>query len=242
VAHYPKAPITEALIDLQVRLPAAITSETLRDVRGAREAQFPSASELKRAYIEFRVGEGQAATGTAEQAGWIFRSSDDKRVAQARLDGFTFSRLAPYDRWETLRAEAQEFWSDYRRVASPEAITRVGIRYINRFDLPLPFADLKDFFRTTPEVSPAMPQELAGFFMQLQVPYPDLQAMLVLTQTLVPPPQIDVASVVLDIGFSCANNVPQEDTAIWHLLEQFRVKKNEVFEACITDAARELIR
>jgi uncharacterized protein (TIGR04255 family) len=62
-----------------------------------------------------------------------------------------------------------------------------------------------------------------------------------LTQTLVPPPQAGLVSVVLDIEMVCANNVPSDDEAIWKLLNQLRQKKNEIFEACITDAARELI-
>jgi uncharacterized protein (TIGR04255 family) len=58
----------------------------------------------------------------------------------------------------------------------------------------------------------------------------------------VPPPQTGLVSVVLDIQFVSGNNVPSEEDGIWQTFEQLRTKKNDVFEACITDAARELIR
>jgi len=36
------------------------------------------------------------------------------------------------------------------------------------------------------------------------------------------------------------NNIPQNDDGLYNLLNQIHVKKNAVFEACITDRAREL--
>ena len=61
------------------------------------------------------------------------------------------------------------------------------------------------------------------------------------TEAMVPPPQVGVVSVVLDIEVSRQNNPPQTDTEIWSYFEKLRERKNQVFEASITDAARELI-
>ena len=63
--------------------------------------------------------------------GYLFTSVDGRQVVQARLDGFTFSRLKPYDKWESLRDEARELWQHYVQIASPETVTRVALRYIN---------------------------------------------------------------------------------------------------------------
>lgn len=117
----------------------------------------------------------------------------------------------------------------------------MSLKYVNRFDIPLPLRDFKDYFLTIPEIAPGVLQGLAGFFMQLQIPYPDVEAMLVLTQTLVPPPKAGLVSVVLDIELGRANNIPSDDDGLWQLLDQLREKKNSIFEACITDAARGLI-
>ena len=51
-----------------------------------------------------------------EQNGYIFASSDERQIFQARLDGFSFSRLAPYDRWETFRDEARRLVFAVRRM------------------------------------------------------------------------------------------------------------------------------
>jgi uncharacterized protein (TIGR04255 family) len=126
-------------------------------------------------------------------------------------------------------------------VAQPEVVTRIGVRYINRLDLPLQNLDFKHYLRTVPEVSPDLPQALSGYFMQLQIPQEDLKATLFINQTLVPPPGPNLVSVLLDLDFFRAVEVPQEEAAIWDYLEKLKVRKNVVFEACITDQTRELI-
>jgi len=78
--------------------------------------------------------------------------------------------------------------------------------------------------------------------MQLQLPQQDLEAMLHLNQTLIPPPTLNLVSVVLDLDLFCKDNVPSEDQEIWKRFEILRTRKNEVFEACITNKTRRLIK
>ena len=102
--------------------------------------------------------------------------------------------------------------------------------------------DLKSFLKTVPEVSSDLTQaKVGGLFMQIQIPQPDIEGMLVLTEAMVPPPQVGIVSIVLDIEVSKQNNLPQTDMEIWSYFEKLRERKNQVFEASITNAARELI-
>lgn len=116
----------------------------------------------------------------------------------------------------------------------------MAVRYINQIDIPLDgLRDFRDFLRTFPEVSSDLPQALSGFFMQLRIPLePD--TVLVLTQTLVPPRDALVVSVILDFDvFKQDLSLTSEDE-VWSLLEVLRDKKNECFEGCITRRARAL--
>jgi uncharacterized protein (TIGR04255 family) len=51
-----------------------------------------------------------------------------------------------------------------------------------------------------------------------------------------------VVSVVLDIDVFRAIDVPSSEDEIWSLMEHLRTIKNQLFEASITDKARELFR
>jgi len=119
---------------------------------------------------------------------------------------------------------------------------RVALRYINRLDLPMPMDNLNTYLRTYPEVGPDLPQSLAGFLMQLQIPHEDIKAFLVLNQAMVPPAREGVASMILDLDLFRTSNLPQSDEEIWEYFEILRTRKNEIFEGCITDATRRLFR
>ncbi|MDB9512341.1 TIGR04255 family protein [Kamptonema animale CS-326] len=239
--HYSQPPIAEAVIDVRVDLPDEVTLETLTRLHSNIEVDYPIRQELLIAHGQMVVGASVEATASQYQIGSGFVSSDQKQSFQARMDGFSFIRLAPYDCWETFRDEAKRLWNIYRSVAKPKAITKLAVRYINRLDLPLPFDDFKDYLRTVPEVSPDLPEGLSGYFMQLQIPQEKLKGMLVLNEAIIPPPKSDVVSVLLDIDLFREIDIPNDEAVIWDFLEQLHNRTDQVFEACITDKMRELI-
>ena len=238
--QYEHAPITEALIDIRVELPQGISLESLEALHSEVKDRYPG--KKKRIYIEGQFSAGNEVGATARQTvmGFALSTENGKQVFQVRLDGFTFSRLRPYGNWIELRDEGRQLWEIYRRVASPRKITRVAVRYINQIDIPIPAIDYKDYFLTTPEVSPSLPQDLSGFFMQLQFPQADFGGLLILTQTSVVPPGPGMNSVVLDLDVFKDQLEITSDDEVWGLLEKLRVRKNEFFEGCLTDKTREL--
>ena len=181
------------------------------------------------------------ATTKQDQMGYAFVGGEGKHVAQFRVNGFTFSRLAPYQTWERLRSEAKALWESYRQIVGGLPVVRVGLRYVNQLDLPMPMRDFRDFIRLYPEVSADLSQQLAGFFLQVQIPQEDLGAMLILNEAMVPPSGPDVASVVLDIDVFKQGLKLESDDEVWSSLEALRLRKNLIFEGCITNNTRELI-
>jgi uncharacterized protein (TIGR04255 family) len=238
--HYANAPITEGLIDIRVAVPSEFNLGSLDPFCERVRGEFPSREDRSLFEGLFTPGKQPEASAKQTKIGYLFRSGDGKYVLQARLDGFTFSRLKPYENWMVLRDEAKRLWEIYREIVRPSQVTRVAVRYINQIDIPLPIFELKDYFRTYPEVSPELAQDLSALLMQLQIPQKDLQALLVLTQTGVPPPSPDVASVILDIDLFIERSDFKSDDEIWEVFEAFRARKNEVFEGCITDKTRQL--
>lgn len=241
-APYAKAPITEALIDIRVTLPDETTITDLTRVAIGEDIGYPQRRNRFAIEGQIAIGEQVGAMTSQRHVGYDFLSSDERQIVQIRSDGFTFSRLAPYERWETFRKEAYHLWKLYRAVAEPISITRVAVRYINRLDLPLPMDDFKDYLRTVPEVSSDLPQALSGYLMQLAIPQEDIGAFVLLNEALLPPPNPDTVSVLLDIDLFRELETSVEDEELWDMLDQFRGRKNKVFEACITERTRNLFR
>jgi uncharacterized protein (TIGR04255 family) len=249
-AHYANAPITEALIDIKVTHAQDFSPDDLGMIKEAIGDRYPTQDPmyLHSGQISLQQPEDPMRVETTHQhGGFAFTSQNKQQIFQARVDGFTFSTLAPYDRWEPFRDEARSLWELYRSAAKVESITRAAVRYINRIDVPsAPPVQLEDYLRTYPEVSADMPSRalFANFFMQVQLWQDDLECLLIVNETLVPPPNDETTSIQLDLDLFRELVEPwaaDEDAAAWDFLEQLHDRKNEVFEASITDATRRLI-
>lgn len=240
VGPYSKPPLTEALLDIQVELPPEVSVAELERCHEKVKNDYPNSSPIHQAFARIEVG--GVATSTTQPYGFRFATADGLQLFQARRDGFTHNRLAPYNGWDDFRTEARRLWSVYRGVAKPVSVKRVAVRYINRLDLPQPVIDLKDYLRTSPEVSQDLPQAMAGFFMQVTLPLPDIKALVNLTETLAEPTQPNTVSVVFDLDLYRTDELPTDEGSLWELLEAFREKKDAVFEACITEKTRGLIK
>lgn len=247
--HYSKAPIVEAIIDLRIARQSGPLIEDLAAIRDIVADRYPNQEILyeysEEVYIE-EVGDPAYQETTREQLGFRFASWDGRENFNARLDGFSFTIRAPYDRWEPFRDEARRLWDLYRSVVKAEAVTRAAMRYVNRLDLDGATVKLEDYLRTHPEVSTDLPNEglLSGFFMQLQLWQEDLSCMLIVNEAPSPSPTPGTVSILLDFDLyreQFAWNA-EDDEAIWDFMEQLHDRKNEVFEACITDETRRLIK
>ena len=242
--HYPRAPIAEAIIDIVVEPAPEVTMADLAKLLEPTETLLTRQEKLTlaRGQVEFRPGAPAKASASEEEHGLKFSSEEGKDICQARLNGYGFNRLAPYEDWERFSGKAARLWRRYRLVARPAKILRLAVRYINRIDIPAVSVDMKEYFLTSPEVSSKLPQQMAGFFMQVRLPQEDIAAMLILNETIIPPHQPESTSIVLDLDLFRDQDVPQDDDAIWSYFEVLHTRKNEVFEACITDRTRELFQ
>jgi len=241
--HYEQAPITEAIIDLRVASREGLELDQLRILASDATEEYATVEQTIEAmgFLQVQPGVSASASARQKQTGFKFTDGDKKQVLQRRFDGFTFSRLAPYERWQPFRDQAKSLWNQYRETVEPAAITRLAVRYINRIDIPEP-CELKDYFRTSPEVSEDLPQQLAGFFMQLRLHLDDIESELLVNQTITNPPREGVISVILDLDLFRKDNVMQDESQIWDFFETLHLRKNSVFEACITEKTRELFR
>ncbi len=250
--HYSRAPITEAIIDLRIAPAQGFSVEDLIHLREVVADRYPIQEEEHVQYRQMSfVGTDLLQTGGGHQFnGFRFVSENKREVFYARLDGFSFSIKAPYDRWESFRNEARSLWNLYSSVAMPEGVTRVAMRYINRIDIPdaAEGVRLEDYLRMYPEFSVDFPESslMNNFFMQLQLWQQDLGCWLVVNEAPEVSPDEEILSIRLDLNlFREQYEEPwpvNDDTMVWELLEQLHDRKNEIFEASITNGTRRLIK
>ncbi|MBD3924699.1 TIGR04255 family protein [Nocardioides cavernae] len=247
--QYKNAPITEAILEFQVRNPEGLTVDDL--ARSTLGDGATSASPLFTLQGEVSVVNGELLNDArSEQVGLAFARKDGTRVVQAALDRFSFIWNGSYEHWGAFSDEAEAAWLQYREVAQPEWVGVVGVRFVNRIPMPKPSIEIKDYLRTSVDVSPYLPQAVNSLFMQVEVPIPRLQAAATITSAmLTPAPGTTFDKVplqlLLDIDVKAELNMATQEegfnSSVTGILTRLRMAKNFVFEACITDATRGLI-
>jgi len=242
--HYDNSPIVEALIDIRAETRPELRFEDLNTIAKSLATEYPRSETRYLSEGKFSFGPETKATAEQKPLALMFFSSDNKQIFQVRTDGITFSRLSPYQTWNTLRDEARRLWTIYQSFAEPRKITRLATRYINQFVFPGNRIEPEDYLKTFAELSRDLPTELRNigpFSMRLSIPPVDLGGMLVIGEAFGGMAEPDKLPIVLDIDLYTENLSVTDDRDLWDKLEKLRTRKNLYFEACITDRTRELI-
>jgi uncharacterized protein (TIGR04255 family) len=242
--HYSKAPITEAIVDIRTEQPSALRFDDLQAV-AKRLNEYTLAETRNLTQAVFQVGSPPQASAQERPWALVFRNGNNTQVLQVRLDGFTFSRLKPYEDFEHLTGEARKLWDIYREVASPKKITRVALRYINQFDFAGESIEPEDYLNTFPRVPEKLPagfRDFGPFWMNLIMPQTDLNGTLVINEGNTPPRSPRTIPIVLDLDLFVENPPVASEQELWAFFEKLRERKNLYFEASITEKTRGLIR
>ena len=241
---FPNAPIVEAILDIQVDLPEGVTLEQVDSFQQHVKERFPEREERSKgeALLKFSEQGPSLEAASSNLIGYLYRSKSTGKIAQARLDGFTFNKLKPYEDWDAIRSESQELWDIYRGIVRPLRIKRIALRYINRIELPLPFKDFKDYILTIPEIAPVLPQALEHFLMRLVIPNPEIGATAVINEVMEDQTEQQRLPLILDIDVFKITSYQEDSNAIWEDFERLRSFKNEIFFNSITEKTKELFR
>ena len=240
--HLTNAPITEALIDFRVKLSTEFEVKNIDLLYESISELYPEKQEQRLSEIQFKPDQEELVkTSAAKIIGYRYISPDKRQIVQARIDGFTFSRLKPYVKWEQLRDEAYRLWQYYKKITAPESITRVALRYINNLNIPMPIKDFSDYLKAPPIVPEELPQEVPSFLTRIVIKEPDLGVHAIITQAL---ERIvnDVAPIILDIDVFKYQPEGIEEKEAWDLIERLRDFKNDIFFSSITERLLEMYK
>ena len=231
--HLAHAPVREALIDFRVRLAPDATQETLLDLAGGLSTEYPEVGLIHQfqGQIQFSDEGSVSVQKGPRLLGYRLESGDGLHVAQIRIDGFTFSRLAPYESWDRMVENAWTVWERYAERMKPLGMERVATRFINRIVLP-PSGQLGEVF----SVPPAVPDERIDtlLFRYQLAPTDDVASIVSLATEDSPEP-----SMILDIDCFVRKSLPTDTETLHQYLIKVRDAKNRIFFGSLTQDAIE---
>jgi uncharacterized protein (TIGR04255 family) len=232
--HLANAPIVEAVVDFRVLPQENVNSETFAGLTASIGNRYSQNSSLQSVEGRFGIENGQFVNDLSKPTtiGWRYHS--DTEIAQFRLNGFTFSKIAPYTTWKEVFEEACRLWKVYLQIHDPKQVSRVAVRYVNQMRLDA-HAKLDEYLESPPLLPLPIPQVISEYLLRTKVEDLSRGASAVIIQALEPQVDPSVLSVLLDIDAFREVNMAPNDPAILSIFQQLRELKNDIFFASITE-------
>lgn len=243
--NFPNAPIVEALFDIKVEHQKDISHSELESLHQVIKSDYPTKKTLREFHSQLKLEKDEAAVPTFSDKiiGYQFWSSDEKQVVQYKLDGFTFSRLKPYENWDAMMLEAKRLWDIYNDNLKTTVVKRLAVKYINLIEIPLRNFKLENYFTAPPQVSDGLPQSIENFISQITIDFPESTTKAIITMKLSPSSNKDTTSITYDIDvFRTTSIKPGRYSTIWEIYNELRIIKNDIFDKGLTESAKKLFR
>jgi uncharacterized protein (TIGR04255 family) len=247
--HLEKAPIVEALIAIEIGTPL---NDVLLAAVGAASTSihedYPESEPMKHMKFQFEIGPGVPTLPqqpAQQDFGRKYVSSDKRQLVVFRRDGFSFSRLPPYQRWENFRDEAKRLWSVYRSATGPVPIVRFGLRYINRVSIPIgqPINQFLKLYAELPDNPDGSLRRINSSYLRVDSMLTEIPAgYLIVQQATLPPEREEAATLSLDFDISVTPPVAVTEEYVWDTLETARNVKNQLFRDSLTPQFLETFR
>lgn len=237
--HYDNPPIQEALLDIQVQYSPEFNIDSLESVYDSIKETLPLKEPIG-SYTVTLGPEGNSSTQGID--GYLFKAGEGDKVLQLTSRGFTYSKVNNYSTWEEFMAEAQTFWNAYIETIHPSMIKRIGVRYINKINIPSSESssvDLGTYFKLFPE-SIGLNQPVESF---VRYVYQEDSINCIVTHVMNPTLNTSTTKgAILDIDAfkETSIEVSSDFSNLTDLLNSLRSIKNKYFAAAITEETEAL--
>ncbi len=202
-----------------------------------REA-FPEKRELRNVEVGVQADDRELSQYVREAGVRMqFVRQDGTAMVQIAQNLLAVNQLPPYPNWAEFSALIHARFEDYLTIAQPKNITRVGLRYINRFDFALNEFDFTALFARSSLIPPMVFDEFKSFLFRLEITQ-DEQARLLLTMG-TPVASAEEVSVVLDLDHVAQLSLRPDAGILLEYLNQAHDRIEGAFESCLTDNLRE---
>lgn len=237
---YKNPPITEAVIGIYFKFP--LSEEELSSFNQKLSRLYQNQQVMPNVNVALEINENTINNPIITQVNSYRLSRDNStQIILLSKEAFVLSQLAPYKGWDDLYQRFTEAWAIKTRAVGFQEIGRVGVRYINRIDIPIENDNIE--YENYLNIYPAAPKSLGNlnaYAIQVALPIQKIGCNLNINSAVVSSPIIGHLSFVLDLDIFKLSDVPQSDKDLCSLLNEIHVEKNRVFEDCITDNARKL--
>lgn len=244
--RYKNPPIEEAICefrfepgpDWDITIPGKLHVELADEYGGKPQEQRALGLEWNAQEKQLSYNEGLARVHLITE--------DGARRVGVGPDVLSVHMLRPYNGplhsdiggWSEFRTRIERGLEVYWKVVQPRGVRRVGVRYVNRIQIPNRGVVIGDYLKCALPLVEGLPTSQDTSISRAEYTYPD-RIRLILTQGLTESPESSFG-YLLDIDVIWESNEPVSQDVAMERAGDLRAREREVFESVITEKAREL--
>lgn len=243
----PRAPIVEAAIQVNARPESPWEEKDISACLKPKLPDYEKAFSRNTVTQEVKLVPAQLPQPLGQSMKWhglLCQSKDETQCVQFNRDGFVFSRLQPYQGWDQFFGEAIRLWKIYLETARPMEMQRIGLRFINKIQLPPKEADFEKYIQPYPEPPFELDIPFLSFFHQDTLAVPGYPYAINVIRTVQPAinPQVEGIGLIVDIDVFTTQPLEIKDGVLEERLAELRWLKNKTFFGSVTPDALKLFQ
>ncbi|WP_282949450.1 MULTISPECIES: TIGR04255 family protein [unclassified Sphingopyxis] len=231
---YSAPPIIEALAQIYYEEP--ISDSDLKKAVSRIKKRYANQTKLKVSSAQLDMVNQGAQFKSMDQ--YKFSSEDETDIVTIDKHSFTWSKLAPYEGWQNIYDRIKNESEDINSVLPYRKANRLGLRYINRIDVPKidDISRYEDYLTINISIPECWPS-INNYGWRIEREF-DKEFIAIVQSAVISPELPNTGAFLLDIDIVLGNSVPSKHADILKKFERMRSLKNEIFELSITDRAR----
>lgn len=239
-ATYSKPPCVEAVCEFRFD-PASPWDLTMPGLMYRELAEhYPNKRETKAIEVEFDLQSQSPVRRTVQSDQIQLLSRDEKSKVQVGRHLLVVSRVAPYEGWQNLKPMIDRALDCYRKTASPSAIVRTSLRYVNSIVIPHSEFMMEDYFDFYPFIGPRLPQEHGAFFLGVETAYSEQRDALRVEIQTAQSGDPNSNNILLTLNYAANGKGKVSFDSVNQWLDTAHSTVHDVFEGCIKDLTRRL--
>lgn len=172
----------------------------------------------------------------------LFLTNERKIFIQVGPHFLAINSLKPYPTWDGFKPWIEKAFNALVETVNVERLHRIGLRYINRIEIPSQSVKLEDYFEFYPFLGNKLPQVMANFLIQSLIPFFDERDSCKVHLTNAVSDKPGNISFLLDLDFFLAKPQVVSASQALEWVESAHHRVEELFEGCITERLREIFQ
>ncbi len=172
----------------------------------------------------------------------VFLTPDKKMSIQVGPHTLSINRLKPYTSWDDLKSHIEYAFGVLSNKVEIEGLQRIGLRYINRIEIPHKSYNLEKYFQFRPFLGDNLPEVADSFILGCAFSFYGAQdtCKVQLTDAIPEKSGVDSSAFILDLDYFLARPKTIEAKNALEWVDRAHTNIESLFEGCISEPLRQI--